>query len=238
VADQSGVGYVCHLPRWRSVADRVRDGHSAGCIGRASDFMKTRSWARDRQSVAMHLHADAAIDEVTCRKGAIFRRGHAPPRLMRALVDQANGVLTAADRRRAPRGRVRAHRDARRRLAGGPTALADSGSGVSSISTGASSTNAGGALGGADVASGQVRTTATTRIACNATDIATPGAPSIRPDLRDRGCPRAKCAEFDRHQPKSAAHSGWLCLVPAVVTRPSQRSLLECYECLKVRSNV
>ncbi|HEX3481054.1 MAG TPA: hypothetical protein VHT91_38825, partial [Kofleriaceae bacterium] len=46
---------------------------------------------------------------------------------------------------------------------GGPTAPADSGSGVSSISTGASSTNAGGALGGADLASGQVRTTATTR---------------------------------------------------------------------------
>jgi hypothetical protein len=98
---------------------------------------------------------------------------HAPPRMMRVIVDEAQGVLTAADRRRTPRGRVRAHRDARRRLAGGPTALADSGSGVSSISTGASSTNAGGALGGADVASGQVRTTATTRIACNAADIAT-----------------------------------------------------------------
>jgi hypothetical protein len=55
---------------------------------------------------------------------------------------------------------------------GGPTALADSGSGVSSISTGASSKRRG-ALGGADLASGQVRTTATARIACNATDIAT-----------------------------------------------------------------
>lgn len=84
---------------------------------------------------------------------------------MRVLVDQAKGVLTPADRRRAPR--------CARRLAGGPTALADSGSGVSSISTGASSTNAGGALGGADLASGQVRSTATTRIACNAADIAT-----------------------------------------------------------------
>ena len=51
---------------------------------------------------------------------------------------------------------------------------------------------------------------------------------SIRPDLRDRACPRAKSAEFDRHGPKSASHSGRLCLVPAVVTRLNQRSLLEC----------
>ena len=49
-------------------------------------------------------------------------------------------------------------------------------------------------------------------------------APSMGQILLERAFPLAKCAEFDRHQPKSAAHSGWLCLVPAVVTRPSQRS--------------
>ncbi|HET9989749.1 MAG TPA: cold-shock protein [Kofleriaceae bacterium] len=48
-------------------------------------------------------------------------------------------------------------------------------------------------------------------------------APSIRPDLSDRGCPRAKSAEIIRQRLESTSNRVRLCLVPAVGTRSSQR---------------